>query len=245
MAIHLLRHSLNRLSRVGSTLLFCGLGLVASCAPRTVLSGTAGSALPSPSALLPLQSLQAAGNLDLVLNRERMLFKISAIWHGDSAFVCDIHTAWGGLAATIETDGSGGSIEAAGSSYTVGFDQPLTDFQFLPAMPFRFRELIRIITGSYAFDADTRGKPDTILIVDKKAILRWSRNGRIIEARYNRAASQIDQVAYTPMTRENGSWVLSFDRFRRHCPTRVAYILDKNNSFSLSWERFRPIFKQE
>jgi hypothetical protein len=220
--------------------------LIGACAPYLppVNSDTIPALLRNTTAP-SVSSLRAVGEMELAFNGERLLLKTFAAWNGDQDFSCDLHTSWGGVAAMVQTGQAGGEIEAGGKSYTVGFDQPLTDFEYLPPMPFRFRDLIRIITGSYIAEHPVPGLPDTILTRGKKAILVWRGDSTIVEAVIGRRAGRVESLCYRPAPRVQEHWALSFSRFKDGFPRTISYVLDKNNFFTLSWERYKQAPKQD
>jgi hypothetical protein len=58
-------------------------------------------------------------------------------------------------------------------------------------------------------------------------------------------AGRIVNLCYRPAACIQEHWSLSFSRFKDGFPRTISYVLDRNNSFTLSWEQFQPVLKQD
>lgn len=190
---------------------------------------------------LPVSEPVAAfGDVTVAYEGERHRGKISLWYKADTSFVCDLQTPWGTPLASIEGTPEGGRVTVGDQVRELEFDQPISSVYYFGTYPFTFRQLARILTGTYAHVLASRSAPDSAWSGAQHRILLWDDTTREVRLRVHRRTGRLRDVCFSE-EEDVPPWRLCLSRFENGRAKRMELQLDERNYFVVDYERFKNV----
>ncbi len=195
--------------------------VVPGCSPRAVRGVQSDKPLMHAENMGAHRPFRAAATLTLFLDGVRRRARAEIVWNNDSSFSTTVYDPFGGIVAELWYDSTGAWYQVGSTPYPIPSDNNLSLPTLIPAFPFTFSQLVRIITGRLPEEPTNSGGAPSEVFLE----VQHSKKDVVEKVRF----SAVDSTSTTHIT---------YEEFAGAMPRRIKIAsAEQNDYLNLMYDR--------